>query len=409
MRAPTQLPPRRRVRGYVPRAFFLAAIVVALVGTSVTGASAAVVELRLPPCTPGKIECPGPELVVEAAAGERNSLRIVSASNVVQVQDDGAVLSVGPGCVAAADRGAVCETSSGIDVRLGDQDDRLEVIGERYLRADGGAGDDELLGGAGPDKFVGGAGRDALSGREGDDSFVETDSALFGDADVIDGGPGNDSVGYDGWTAVRIDLLSGMAGARFGGDFDRLANIENASGGHRTDTVLGDEGPNRLSSGAGTDNVAGRGGDDFIDIAYSSALDVIDAGTGDDDVGSPGRRTRLRCGEGDDIVTSAVLGTSVADDCERVSADTTGPGTHVALRLPLASLAATFAFQDARGTLKVRATNGRYQGRLLARPSRRVRLNSLGRRLLRSHGRLEVQLRWESLFVRVVLRDPKRR
>ena len=94
---------------------------------------------------------------------------------------------------------------------------------------------------------------------------------------MIDGGAGNDTALYrSSDAAVSISLLDfGSGGSGSGGDAtgDKLFDIENVSGSHFNDFVLGDananilrgfEGNDTLLAGSGTDTVDGGVGDDTL-------------------------------------------------------------------------------------------------------------------------------------------------
>ncbi len=107
--------------------------------------------------------------------------------------------------------------------------------------------------------------------RAGDSS-----DRIYGDAagrdawpDVLDGGPGEDLVSYQGREGgVQIDLVS-AAPQGSPGDGDLLAGFERAEGGAGRDVILGDDGPNHLTSGVGgpVDVLEGGRGDDGLDGA----------------------------------------------------------------------------------------------------------------------------------------------
>lgn len=212
-------------------------------------------------------------------------------------------------------------------------DDVLRVTGTRGVDAHGGEDDDVLLGGDGPDGLDGGGGRDLLRGGPGDDSLTDGDGRslqlvpVLGlttrpvDADDLDGGSGSDEVRYsfrDG--PVTVDLRQ-PGGHGETGENDRIANVENASGGPRS-RLTGTDGPNRFSAGnAPGDVIRGLGGNDTI--RGVSDGDVVDAGSGDDEIHQrPGRErarrpARIRCGAGTDTVAYPVAYLTVDPACER--------------------------------------------------------------------------------------------
>ena len=116
----------------------------------------------------------------------------------------------------------------------------------------GNAGDDNLIGGAGDDYLDGGSGKDFLSGGLGDDWLV-----AGADPNMIDGGSGNDTVDFSGSTeGVNVDLrialkpIPGLGGYAQG---DLISGVENVVGSDFADTLIGDEGDNRLDGGRGND------------------------------------------------------------------------------------------------------------------------------------------------------------
>jgi hypothetical protein len=114
--------------------------------------------------------------------------------------------------------------------------------------------------------------------------------------DTYEGGAGRDSVsaGEASTTPVFVDLSAGRASSDSLGE-DVLANIETVYGSPYDDTLLGDDGPNRLMGGGypytlgrpmGNDRLVGRGGDDVLDgldgAVGSKYDDSVDAGEGND-------------------------------------------------------------------------------------------------------------------------------
>jgi|GEM_PF-3029913 len=178
----------------------------------------------------------------------------------------------------------------------------------------GGLGDDILNGGAGIDTasyatatfdlIVDLAGHTATSARVipseiGTDELFDIenviggwgDDTIYGDAlsNVLDGGPGNDTVGYARTTrGVDVNLAAGVAtGIEIG--TDTLIDMETVAGGSGDDRLAGDGGVNWLSGGGGKDELVGSAGNDFLfgdagtdTVDYSSAESgvVVDLGEG---------------------------------------------------------------------------------------------------------------------------------
>ena len=258
-------------------------------------------------------------------------------------------------------------------VSLGDGDDAFtgqdaaEVVdaGAGNDKLDGGGGDDELLGGDGNDQLAGQAGSDVLRGGNGDDT-LSADLMQNRGADVIDGGPGIDSV--DDWTpdgdpataAPATVSLDGAANDGFAGEGDNVIAVENVHAGSALvytgddganravaaevgapSTLRGMGGPDRLEGTDRADQIDGGAGDDEIQGGFGA--DTIVPGPGRDSVNAdrPGRCNELHCdispgltndtidardgevdtiacGPGDDSVSADTIDV-VAADCEHVT------------------------------------------------------------------------------------------
>lgn len=197
-----------------------------------------------------------------------------------------------------------------------------DVLVGNVLEADtitGGPGDDTIIGLFGNDTLMGAAGHDLIIG-DGYDEFVYgpvdgitvgpvTTPVLAPDADVLDGGDGNDSLnddtgantfrggpGNDGFAqgfgddtldggdgndwasyaqrAAFVDLNKTTAQNTNQGN-DKLSGIENITGSSENDTIIGTSASNILLAGAGDDRLAGS-------PAASPNLDQVDGGAGMD-------------------------------------------------------------------------------------------------------------------------------
>ena len=241
-----------------------------------------------------------------AGPGERNALRIAgiegSWPEAYTVEDPGAVITAGEGCVAVDPHLAVCVSASGalyhLQVRLGDGDDLLAPGGFELLRADGGPGADRLWGGTWDDELVGGGGADELHGGEGDDVLADGDAPGALDADVLDGGEGADEISYAGRaTPVAVDLAGGGPGGG-AGEGDVLTSFAHVTGGLAADRLDGDAAANRIAGGGGDDAIDGRAGDDAIRVA----------GAG-----------RVECGSGEETVRGVRRPVVLARSCETVA------------------------------------------------------------------------------------------
>jgi len=160
------------------------------------------------------------------------------------------------GTVATGDRrDTVVNVDAPVFISGGQWGDTLtqEVGG---LGIDGGGGADVLNGSAGDDTLVGGLGPDHLYGNGGNDQLAGDGFSSFTTraADVIDGGPGVDTVVYGArTTGVHVDLrraggqgapgerdvLRGVEGVVTSGGADRIvAPISSATCGARRDEVV---------------------------------------------------------------------------------------------------------------------------------------------------------------------------
>jgi Ca2+-binding RTX toxin-like protein len=266
---------------------------------------------------------------VRGLGGERNDLLVVQRGDVLTVRERGrARLIARTGCRSLGRRAARCDLRDAgagslvVDGGRGDDRVHLRVPGHPYtvaaalggpgndaLRGDGGVtlaggpGRDVLRGGTLGDDLTGGPGRDRLAGAGGADVLTGDATALDvrsdqvrrapASPDVLDGGPGRDTVRYDERRrGVRVDLARGR------GAEDRLRSIESVSGSHGDDVLLGTRGRNVLLGGEGRDVLVGRAGADRLDAGGNDhvvtggrdpAVDVLACGAGPDVVAGVGR------------------------------------------------------------------------------------------------------------------------
>jgi Ca2+-binding RTX toxin-like protein len=126
----------------------------------------------------------------------------------------------------------------------------------------GGNGNDSILGDGLANLLDGGNGNDTLDGGEGDDSLY--------------GGAGNDWASYaNAGGAVTVDLSAGTSSGADGND--DLTEIENVLGGIGNDSILGDGQANVLDGGAGNDSIFGGAGNDTV--IGGQGRDSLDGGT----------------------------------------------------------------------------------------------------------------------------------
>lgn len=159
--------------------------------------------------------------------------------------------------------------------------------------------------------------------------YVE--AATLGGDDVIAGGEGNDTI-YGGAGDDVVDYSgsdSGVyvnlgAGFGVGEGYDSLDSIEGVIGSDSGDLIVGSNGDNYLSGGAGGDSIYALGGDDVIeggaggDSIYGyDGNDVIEGGEGNDYIDG---------GSGNDTIEFDTAGSGVTVDLGkgRATGDSTG-------------------------------------------------------------------------------------
>ncbi len=140
-----------------------------------------------------------------------------------------------------------------------------------------------INGGAGDDQIFGSTGNNIINGGAGDD-FIEGGGGL---ADVLNGGPGIDTLSYEhsrGAVTVDMSTLTALGGITVsGGDAvgDQVANnFENAVGSAGADTITGNAGNNVLVGLAGDDTLLGGDGNDII--IGGEGKDTVEGGAGND-------------------------------------------------------------------------------------------------------------------------------
>jgi hypothetical protein len=174
------------------------------------------------------------------------------------------------------------------DGLAGEGDDVRSTVENVY----GGSGDDVIVGSAAANTLRGGPGNDRLDGLDGDDLFDEGDAASG--ADVINGGPGVDTVSYAArGIGVHVELC--ISAAQQGcskpectcaaddgepGEGDNVVNVEAAVGGAGDDVLVGDDADNAFYGNAGDDKISGRGGNDTM--YGDDGNDTLVGGDGDD-------------------------------------------------------------------------------------------------------------------------------
>ncbi len=288
-------------------------------------------------------------MVLTAAAGESNHVMIYPAgdgSANVDVGDYQPITAPAEKCEALAPELMRCAIPTTVRVSLGDGKDSWSpdrsLAFAQPAQIDGGEGDDELLGTNGSDVLIGGPGNDKLSGYDGDDRLdggdgddtvvggIDKDTVLGGAgtdnvagdgfedayADVVDGGPGLDTIDGD-WSSRRFDAVVTPLNLTLAGGAD-----DGRSGGAEGDDIRGVERIQENMPGVyvGTDareefvvrqittpvTMRGNGGNDILKTG--DGADTIDGGVGDDEIDA---------GFGDDTIVGG-------PGRDRISADTAG-------------------------------------------------------------------------------------
>ncbi len=162
-------------------------------------------------------------------------------------------------------------STAGIDKLISTED----LVGTAY--------NDKLTGDNNANRLAGGKGADTVNGGGGDDVFVQDTDQV---GDILDGGPGNDTVDYSATAqqaGVNVSLDSGSAfnfAASGAASMDKLTNFENVTASLLNDIVTGDSGANRLAGLSGDDRLVGSAGNDTFDgglgrdMAYYGSLGV---------------------------------------------------------------------------------------------------------------------------------------
>ena len=286
------------------RPFALALLALAL---SASPARAAVIEIEDHFCgcdgSSGETDTRG--IVVTAAPGEVNVITVRRVPRGIVIEDSGAPLT--GRCRPMSTGGRFCRGEyDGVDVQLGDGDDRLEhstaggAIG-------GGPGDDDirvttahyaLTGGPGADRM------DATGALDASVSYADRTEAvtvrLNGLADDGEAGEGDNVIG-------AVTNLTGGAGSDV---LEAGAAGSGLFGGDGADRLVGSPERDTLSGGAGDDELIAGDGDDFL--SGEGGADVFRGGPGIDEVSYNGAQDPLRltigggaddgtAGEGDDI------------------------------------------------------------------------------------------------------------
>tara|TARA_B100000678_G_scaffold291033_1_gene305906 strand:+ start:638 stop:2503 length:1866 start_codon:yes stop_codon:yes gene_type:complete len=208
----------------------------------------------------------GPDTVIENVIGSQFADFITgnSAANVLEGRggDDLIIGGVGPDAILGGDgidTASYAGDEGGVFVNLtlgrgygnasfGDTYDSIEnVIGSAY--------DDFLIGDPGANRLDGGAGNDTIIGAVGGDWLV--------------GGDGADLLSFeDNSGVVFVDLMA-RQGFNNAAQGDTYEGFENIIGGLFDDTLIGDDGANRLDGALGADTLVGHGGADVFVFSHA--------------------------------------------------------------------------------------------------------------------------------------------
>ena len=285
---------------------------------------------------PATLHREGATLVYTAAPGAVNwpFAELGDDASVLRISDGGDHIQPAAGCTLPDpedDTTIDCPMPARLRLELGDGDDRdtldadlpalpIEVRGDagndalsanqdvdNQVTLDGGAGDDTLnglqygdtlLGGPGNDKLRGNDGDDVLRGGDGNDELEpDTYPDVIGN-DVVDGGPGYDTV--RDWGSASEDpafsvsvSVDGIANdGRPAGEADNVTAVERFDALEPGHYVLADSDDSIDLPDFGTSVVEGRGGNDTL--TGGDGVETIDGGPGDD---------RLEGGFNNDVIT----------------------------------------------------------------------------------------------------------
>jgi Ca2+-binding RTX toxin-like protein len=322
----------RPARAALPRLPLGAAAALALALAGPAGAQAATFHLD------------GDTLVYTAAPGVQNWAHVELGADAghVRINDSGDHLQPGAGCVLvdpADDTIADCPMPVRLRLELGDGDDRdtlretlpalpITVLGEagndslsanndvdNQVTLDGGPGDDGLNGMQFNDTLLGGPGKDTLRGNGGDDTLHggDGDDALEPDTypdvignDLVDGGPGYDSVKDWGSTsedpafAVAVSVDGVPDDGRPSGEADNVIDVERIDAIEPGHYVMADSDDSIDLPDFGTSILEGRGGKDTL--TGGDGVETIDGGPGDDRLEGGYNHDTITGGPGKDTI-----------------------------------------------------------------------------------------------------------
>ncbi|WP_328543852.1 calcium-binding protein [Streptomyces europaeiscabiei] len=227
----------------------------------------------------------GTNVVVNAAAGRANNIRVSLSGSSVVIQDTADTLTAGVGCTLQGNGTVACPVNLNNDtvvVNAGDGNDIITKTGN--IRGDmrgesgndvinggpspgsnilnGGAGNDTLNGGVTFDLLIGGTGADRLSGGGGTTdlvSYLESGSGVVVDIDNA----ADDGIGGEGDNVLSD--VENVYGSQFGDTLTGGSTNDILSGFGGNDLLVGGTGNDILVGGAGSDTHSGGAGNDTLD------------------------------------------------------------------------------------------------------------------------------------------------
>jgi Ca2+-binding RTX toxin-like protein len=163
----------------------------------------------------------------------------------------------------------------------------------------GGAGIDVLNGDAGDDIITGGADNDTANGGAGNDRFIAT----LGDGnDAYTGAAGTDTYDLSATNAGATVTATSSTSAETG--TDTLATIENIIGSQGGDTITLGAGVNVVDGQGGNDTISGGDGDDIL--SGGLGLDTLNGDIGNDTLNGDADNDTLNGGAGLDTLNGGI-------------------------------------------------------------------------------------------------------
>lgn len=154
-------------------------------------------------------------------------------------------------------------------------------IGEIGNSLTGNSGANTLNGGQGHDLLSGGLGSDVLIGGDGNDTLIP--GAGNGVADIVNGGPGFDTIDYrDALGGVHVNLGAHTAGLGASGDV--ITDVENVVGSAFADTLYASSAAFSFAhGGAGNDVIVGNQSALYERLRGDDGVDTLVGTSGEED------------------------------------------------------------------------------------------------------------------------------